>query len=93
MVNRELYTSDGREWFEPANHELTEEFTVYVDLIEEETCMDCGKKFSPGANVMGHYLRRRTWTRTGGISGKFSEWQAPEILGVSCVTNCVEIPL
>jgi hypothetical protein len=92
IFNRDFYTADGRDWFEPRQDELEEEFSDQITLAEAQNCTYCDKRLAPGTKVWLHKVKKRTWLQDGGISGKFSDWSFPEIVGVGCIEDCIEIP-
>jgi hypothetical protein len=86
MVNRDLYTADGREWFEPHPSELVETKEQVRTTTTSQTCAVCGETVPP--QTMRFKLEReRTWTQTSAISGKFSAWGAWRVVSVECLRH------
>jgi hypothetical protein len=87
MIDREFYTADGRDWFEPRPEELREETTEIRTTSMHHTCMTCGKDLVPQMLVCV-FERTRTWTHTGGISGVYSDWSKWKVIGWKCLNGC-----
>ncbi len=85
MIDRDLYTAGGREWFEPHPSELAETREKDLTVTTCHTCAVCGKVVSPKKKARFRLERKRTWTQTGAISGKFSEWEPWKVIGVECL--------
>jgi len=72
MIDRKIFTADGREWFEPSPEELYQVKEEVHSLEEPELCRRCFCSIHDEALVT--LERRRTWTQLTPISGGFGEW-------------------
>jgi hypothetical protein len=92
MFDRDLYTADGREWFEPRPHELVETKEKDLTVKTYHACTSCNGIISPHKTARFALERKRTWTQTGAISGRFSEWGPWRVVGVECLRHDGAIP-
>jgi len=81
MTDRERFTQDGREWFEPSTHDLVVSGHItYLYPSDSQSppvpaiCRICGQPIKPGTVVRLNIERTRTWTKADGFSA-WSPWQ------------------
>ena len=88
-VNRDLYLADGRHWFEPDYADRVETKEEVEPTTVLQICAVCDVDLVPQV-LRCTFERHRTWTRTGGISGKFSPWGDWCMIQVECLHHATE---
>lgn len=88
-VDRDLFLADGRHWFEPDYADLVETKEEVEPTTVPQICAVCGVDLVPQV-LRCTFERRRTWSRTGGISGEFGPWGAWRMIQVECLHHATE---
>lgn len=88
MLNREFYTADGRDWYEPRSEDCKEQFSEVQSVVLCHTCITCGQRIGT-PDVRVYYNRTRTYTMKGMVP-QWSEWSKWELVGYEHLNGCPE---
>ncbi len=91
MPDRDLYTADGREWWEPGPEDLIETTEELRTMEMHTRCRVCDEVYPP-QTMRVLFVRERTWRRIGGISYEFSEWGPWRVVGFECLNHKRSFP-
>lgn len=86
-TNRDLFRADGRDWFEPEEHDYFEETGMaMLYLVNPTKCSICSKDIPAHAQVVIGFYRERGWEPVDyGMTGSFTDWGTWKLSTCRCM--------
>lgn len=86
MWDREFYTADGRDWYEPYPKDCIEQMSEARTMDMHHVCMTCGQDMVPQM-VRVHFERTRSYVMKGMVA-EWSGWSEWTIVGFEHLNGC-----